>query len=152
MIKLFKNFTIKEWLIVLMCIALTYVNVTLELKIPDYMSEITTLIQSSSNTMNHDILIQGMWMTLCAFGSFVCAGISVYFAAKLSSSFSLNIRSKIFNKVENFGIEEMKKFSTPSLITIQPLFFINFLFTNSVFFCKIYWNTNVIWRIYGTKV
>ena len=117
MIKLLKNFTFKEWLIVLMCIILTYINVTLELKIPDYMSEITKLIQSSSNTMNHDILIQGMWMTLCAFGSFVCAGISVYFAAKLSSSFSLNIRSKIFNKVENFGIEEMKKFSTPSLIT-----------------------------------
>ena len=87
MIKLLKNFTFKEWLIVLMCIILTYINVTLELKIPDYMSEITKLIQSSSNTMNHDILIQGMWMTLCAFGSFVCAGISVYFAAKLSSSF-----------------------------------------------------------------
>ena len=49
MIKLLKNFTIKEWLIVLMCIALTYVNVTLELKIPDYMSEITKLIQSSSS-------------------------------------------------------------------------------------------------------
>ena len=117
MIKLLKNFTIKEWLIVLMCIILTYINVTLELKIPDYMSEITRLIQSSSENMNHEILIQGMWMTLFAFGSFICAGISIYFAARLSSSFSLNIRSKIFNKVENFGIEEMKKFSTPSLIT-----------------------------------
>lgn len=117
MIKLLKNFTFKDWLIVLMCIILTYVNVKLELKIPDYMSEITTLIQTSSKTMTHDILVQGAWMTLFAFGSFVCAGISIYFAAKLSSSFSLNVRSKLFNKVESFGIEEMKKFSTPSLIT-----------------------------------
>jgi ATP-binding cassette subfamily B protein len=117
MIKLLKNFTFKDWLIVLMCIILTYINVKLELKIPDYMSEITTLIQTSSKTMTHDILVQGMWMTLFAFGSFICAGISIYFAAKLSSSFSLNVRSKLFNKVESFGIEEMKKFSTPSLIT-----------------------------------
>ncbi|MBR4350962.1 MAG: ABC transporter ATP-binding protein [Bacilli bacterium] len=117
MIKLLKNFKFKDWLIVLMCILLTYINVQLELKIPDYMSEITTLIQTNSSTMSHDILVQGMWMTLFAFGSFICAGISIYFASKLSSSFSLNVRSKIFNKVESFGIEEMKKFSTPSLIT-----------------------------------
>ena len=117
MIKLLKQFSFKEWLIVLLCILLTYINVNLELKIPDYMSEITKLIQTNSSTMSHDILIQGMWMTLFAFGSFICAGISIYFAAKLSSSFSLNLRGKIFNKVESFGIEEMKKFSTPSLIT-----------------------------------
>ena len=117
MIKLLKTFRFRDWLIVLMCILLTYINVQLELKIPDYMSEITTLIQTNSSTMSHDILVQGMWMTLFALGSFVCAGISIYFAAKLSSSFSLNVRSKLFNKVESFGIEEMKKFSTPSLIT-----------------------------------
>jgi ATP-binding cassette subfamily B protein len=117
MIKLLKAFKFRDWLIVLMCILLTYINVQLELKIPDYMSEITTLIQTNSSTMSHDILVQGMWMTLFALGSFVCAGISIYFAAKLSSSFSLNVRSKLFNKVESFGIEEMKKFSTPSLIT-----------------------------------
>ena len=117
MIKLLKMFKFRDWLIVLMCILLTYINVQLELKIPDYMSEITTLIQTNSSTMSHDILVQGMWMTLFALGSFVCAGISIYFAAKLSSSFSLNVRSKLFNKVESFGIEEMKKFSTPSLIT-----------------------------------
>ena len=117
MIKLLKMFRFRDWLIVLMCILLTYINVQLELKIPDYMSEITTLIQTNSSTMSHDILVQGMWMTLFAFGSFICAGISIYFAAKLSSSFSLNVRSKLFNKVESFGIEEMKKFSTPSLIT-----------------------------------
>ena len=117
MIKLLKQFSFKEWLIVLLCILLTYINVNLELKIPDYMSEITKLIQTNSSTMSHDILVQGMWMTLFAFGSFICAGISIYFAARLSSSFSLNLRGKIFNKVESFGIEEMKKFSTPSLIT-----------------------------------
>ncbi|MBR3490634.1 MAG: ABC transporter ATP-binding protein [Bacilli bacterium] len=117
MIKLLKTFRFRDWLIVLMCILLTYINVQLELKIPDYMSKITTLIQTNSSTMSHDILVQGMWMTLFAFGSFICAGISIYFAAKLSSSFSLNVRSKLFNKVESFGIEEMKKFSTPSLIT-----------------------------------
>ena len=117
MIKILKQFSFKEWLIVLFCLVLTYINVTLELKIPDYMSEITRLIQSSSDNMSHDILVQGAWMLLFAFSSFICAGISIYFAARLSSSFSQNIREKIFNKVESFGLKEMKKFQTASLIT-----------------------------------
>ena len=117
MLKLFKNFTFKEWLIVIMCVLLTCINVSLELRIPDYMSEITRLIQSGSDTMKNDILIQGGWMILCAFGSFASAIITGYAAARLSSSFSMNIRNKIFNKIENFGTEEMKKFSTSSLIT-----------------------------------
>lgn len=117
MLKLFKNFTFKEWLIVLLCIVLVCFNVGLELKIPDYMSEITALIQSNSSSMKTDILIQGGWMVLCAFGSLACAIVTGYAAAKLSSSFSMNLRSKIFSKVESFGTEEIKKFSTSSLIT-----------------------------------
>ena len=117
MIKLLKNFTFKEWLIVLVCILLTCINVSLELRIPDYMSDITRLIQSGSDTMKHDILVQGGWMVLCAFGSLASAIITGYAGARLSSSFSMNIRNKIFNKIESFGTEEMKKFSTSSLIT-----------------------------------
>ena len=117
MIKLLKNFTFKEWLIVLVCVFFTCINVSLELRIPDYMSEITRLIQSGSATMKNDILIQGGWMVLCAFGSLLSAIITGYAAARLSSSFSMNIRNKIFDKIESFGTEEMKKFSTSSLIT-----------------------------------
>ena len=117
MIRLLKNFKFKDWLTIIFCIVLTYINVNLELKIPDYMSEITKLIQTNNSSMTHDILIQGLWMTLFAFGSFICAGISIFFASRLSSSFSQNVRKKLFNKVEKFDIEEMKKFSIPSLIT-----------------------------------
>jgi ATP-binding cassette subfamily B protein len=117
MLKLFKNFTIKEWLIVIMCVLLTCVNVSLELRIPDYMSDITRLIQSTGEDVTNEILIQGLYMILCAFGSLVSAIIIGYAAARLSSSFSLNLREKIFNKVESFGDSEVKKFSTASLIT-----------------------------------
>ena len=60
MLKLFKNFTIKEWLIVIMCVLLTCVNVSLELRIPDYMSDITRLIQSTGEDVTNEILIQGL--------------------------------------------------------------------------------------------
>ena len=117
MIKLLKNFTIKEWLIVLLCVLLTCINVSLELRIPDYMSDITRLIQSTGDNITNEIIKTGGLMLLCAFGSLTAAIIIGYSAARLSSSFSLNIRSKIFNKVESFGDSEVKKFSTASLIT-----------------------------------
>ncbi|MBR6113408.1 MAG: ABC transporter ATP-binding protein [Bacilli bacterium] len=116
MFKIFKNFTLKEKLVILVCLILVGANVGLELRIPDYMSKITQLVQTDGSKMS-EILTQGAYMVICAFGSLVASIIVGYLAARLSSSFSLNIREKVFNKVQSFGTEEIKKFSTSSLIT-----------------------------------
>ena len=116
MIKLLKNLTKKEIISALICVCLVAFHVFLELKIPDYMISITQLVQTEGNNIK-DILEQGMYMILCAFASLTCSIIVGYFAAKVSSSFSATLRKKIFRKVENMGITEIKKFSTSSLIT-----------------------------------
>lgn len=116
MIKLFKNFTKKDIILIITCISLVAVHVWLELKIPDYMSGITRLVQTEGSKMS-DILQQGSYMIACAFASLICSIIVGYFAARISSAFSLTLRKKIFEKVENMGIAEVKKFSTSSLIT-----------------------------------
>lgn len=116
MIKLFKNFTKKDLLFILVCVILVFFQVFLELRLPDYMSEITKLIQTDSSTIN-EIIKQGSFMLLCAFGSLATAIIVGYFAANVSSSFSMSIRKLIFDKVSKFSTAEMKKFRTSSLIT-----------------------------------
>ncbi len=116
MIRLFKNFTKKEILLFLVCILLVVVQVWLDLKVPDYMSEVTRLVQTEGNNIN-DILIQGFYMILCSVGSLATAVIVGYFASFLSASFSRTIRRKIFTKVENMAVAEVKKFSIRSLIT-----------------------------------
>ncbi len=114
--KLFKNLTKKEIIYALVCIVLVAAQVWLELKVPDYMSAITQLVQTEGSKMG-DILTQGGYMITCALASLVCSIVVGYFAARVASSFSATIRKKIFEKVENMGIAEIKKFSTSSLIT-----------------------------------
>ena len=116
MLKLFKNFTKKDWLFILISLALIFTQVWLELKMPDYMSEITQLVQTEGSEMK-DILINGGYMLACAFGSLVAAIVTGYITSKISSNFSKNIRKKIFTKVENLAMQEVKQFSTNSLIT-----------------------------------
>ena len=116
MFKLLKNFTKKEWLVTFICFVLIFIQVWLELKMPDYMSEITKLVQTQGSKMQ-DILINGGYMLLCAFGSLLAAIFTGYITSKLSSNFAKNLRKKIFSKVEDMGMEEIKKFSTSSLIT-----------------------------------
>ena len=116
MIKLFKNFTKKDWLIVLISFLLIAFQVFLDLKLPDFMSSITTLIQTEGSSMR-DILLQGGYMLLCALGSLISAIIVGFLTSRLSANFSLNLRSKIFRKVGKFGMEEIKRFETSSLIT-----------------------------------
>ena len=116
MLKLLKEFKKKDVLFIFICIALIVLQVFLELKMPDYMSEITKLIQME-NTKISKILVQGSYMLLCAFGSLVSAFIVGYFSSFVASNFSSNIRSKIFNKVQKFSTNEIKKFSVSSLIT-----------------------------------
>ena len=116
MFKLFKNFNTKDLLIIILCIIFVVIQVWLDLKLPDYMSSITRLVQTEGSSMN-EIILQGVYMLLCAFGSLLSAICVGYMSSLLSANFSKVLRKKIFNKVEDFGTEEIKKFSTSSLIT-----------------------------------
>ncbi len=116
MFKLFKNLSKKDRLYIVICLILIVFQVWLELKMPDYMSEITRLVQTEGSKMK-DIVEQGIYMLLCAGGSLASAVVVGYFAAQVASSFSATVRSKIFRKIQEFGIQEMKKFQTSSLIT-----------------------------------
>ena len=116
MLKLFKNLTKREVIYALICITLVACHVWLELKVPDYMSGITQLVKTDGSKMA-DILEQGAYMIGCALLSLICSIVVGYFAARVASGFSANLRKKIFEKVENMGLTEIKKFSTSSLIT-----------------------------------
>ena len=116
MIKLLKNLTKKEVIYSLICISLVAFHVWLELKIPDYMSGITRLVQTEGSKMS-EILHQGGLMIFCALISLICNVITGYFSARVASSFSATLRNNIFHKVETMGVAEVKKFSTSSLIT-----------------------------------
>ena len=116
MFKLFKNLSTKDKIYVVICIVLIVFQVWLELKMPDYMSAITRLVQTEGSKMS-DILEQGAYMLACAGGSLISAIIVGYFASLVASSFSATLRLKIFKKIQDFGIQEIKKFQTSSLIT-----------------------------------
>ena len=116
MIKLLKRLDKKDIIYAIICIIFIILQVWLDLKMPDYMSEITVLVQTEGSKMQ-DILINGGYMVLCALGSFAFAVIVGYLAATISSNFSRNLRKEIFDKVESIDTEEVKGFSTSSLIT-----------------------------------
>ncbi|MBQ6135519.1 MAG: ABC transporter ATP-binding protein [Bacilli bacterium] len=116
MIQLFRNLTKKDILLIICVIILVVFSVFLDLRTPEYMSEITKLVQTEDSTIQ-EILNAGGHMLLCATGSLVCTICVGFFTSLLSARFSRSIRRKIFAKVEDFGIAEIKKFSTNSLIT-----------------------------------
>ena len=116
MFKLFKNLTKKEIILIIFSLLLILVQVKLDLTMPDYMSKITVLVQTEGSEMK-EILKNGALMLGCAAGSLITTVIVSYMAANIASSFSTVMRSKIFEKIQKFSTEEMKKFSTSSLIT-----------------------------------
>ena len=116
MIKVFKQFNKKDWALVFVVAILIVFQVWFDLKLPDYMSEITRILQSEGYIIK-DILAQGGYMLLCAFGSLGSAVIVGYITSFISADFSMNLRRRIFKKVEDFGMTEIKKFETSSLIT-----------------------------------
>lgn len=116
MIKLFKNINLKEWIMILICLILVFIQVWLELKMPDYMSQITILLQSEGSKIN-DILIKGGYMLLCAFGSLISAIITIFILTIISSKFAQRLRKKVFSKTLNISTAEVKNFSVSSLIT-----------------------------------
>lgn len=116
MIKLLKKLGLKEWLLVLVSIVFIVGQVWLDLKLPDYMTEITTFIQTKGTTIQ-DIMVPGSKMLLCALGSLALAFVVGYFAASIAATFAKKTRGEVFRKVEDFSMEEINKFSTGSLIT-----------------------------------
>ena len=116
MFKLLKNISKKQWFFIMISFVLIVGQVWLELKMPDYMSEITVLVQSEGSNMK-DILINGGYMLACALGSLLSAIIVGYLVSNISATFSMKVRKKLFNKVENLSMNEVKQFSTSSLIT-----------------------------------
>ena len=116
MFKLLKNIGLKEWLLTLVVFVLIFGQVWLELKMPDYMSEITVLVQTEGSEMK-DIIKNGGAMLGCALGSLVLAVLTGYIVSYISAVFSMSTRKKLFDKVENLAMQEVKNFSISSLIT-----------------------------------
>ena len=115
MIKMFKNMSRKEFVFFFSSVLFMILQVWLELEIPGYMSEITRLVTTGGATS--EVIHIGIIMILCALGGFIVSVIISYFSSFVGTSFEKNLRSRIFRKVQNFGMEEINKFSTSSLIT-----------------------------------
>ncbi|MDD6905470.1 MAG: ABC transporter ATP-binding protein [Finegoldia magna] len=116
LIRIIRYLNKKQWMQILLSFVFIVTQVYLDLKIPDYMSKITMYVESPGHTVS-DIIGEGKWMLLCAFGSLISAIIVGYLASKVSASFSKDLRSRIFSKVESFSMKEINEFSTASLIT-----------------------------------
>ena len=116
MLRIFKNFRKQEVVLALFSVVFVVAQVWLELKLPDYMREITSLITTQDSSM-HDILIAGGKMLLCAFGSLLVTILVAVCASRIASNFSAIVRGKLFDKVQSFSMEEIGRFSTASLIT-----------------------------------
>ena len=116
MLKLFKNFRRQECLLVLLALVFIVTQVWLDLTMPEYMAEITRLVQTSGSSMPEIISAGGM-MLLCALGSLVAAMLTAVCSSRIAANFSSTLRGKLFAKVESFSMEEIGRFSTASLIT-----------------------------------
>ncbi|MFS0778516.1 ABC transporter ATP-binding protein [Neobacillus sp. 3P2-tot-E-2] len=116
MLKIFKYLQKKEYLLILCSLVFIVTQVYLDLKLPDYMHEITMLVQTEGSKMS-DVLLQGGYMLLCAVGSVIASIIVGFFAAKVAAGFSVRLRAMVFEKTMSFSIEEINGFSTASLIT-----------------------------------
>lgn len=116
MIKIFKHLQGKDWLLIMCSLVFIVAQVWLDLKLPDYMYEITMLVQTEGSKMS-EVLVQGGYMILCAVGSMIAAMITGFFAAKVAAGFSVRLRGMVFEKTMSFSMEEINGFSTSSLIT-----------------------------------
>jgi ATP-binding cassette subfamily B multidrug efflux pump len=116
MLKIFKYLKLKEWMLISISVVFIVSQVYLDLEIPDYMSEITMLIQTPGSTVS-EIWQTGSYMLLCALGSLVSSVIVGFLAARVAATLSKRLRSLQFERVESFSMEEIGRFSTASLIT-----------------------------------
>ncbi len=113
---MFRYFNKRDYFLLFLSVIFIILQVYLELKIPEYIAEITKLTQTEGDNVSQ-ILGQGSWMLLCALGSLISAVAVGYCAATASASFQKNIRAAFYHQVESFSMTEIKKFSIPSLIT-----------------------------------
>lgn len=116
MLKLLKNFNKKDWILILIVVCLVIFQVWLDLKMPDYMSAITRLVQTEGSKWS-EILKNGGFMIACAFGSLLTAVITGFLVSNISSTFSSTLRDLLFKKIVNLSTSEIKEFETSSLIT-----------------------------------
>lgn len=116
MLKILKNLEPKEWFLFGISFMFIIAQVWLDLELPDYMSDITRLIQTPGSEMN-EILVAGGWMLLCALGSLATSVVVAGIASRIAADLSARLRSKLFDKVQSFSMEEISNFSTASLIT-----------------------------------
>lgn len=116
MVKLFRYLKKREWIMAAVSLVFIISQVWLDLRLPEYMSEITVLVQTDGSTMS-EILTAGGKMLGCALGSMAMAIITCYFASVIAASVSKRLQSELYHKVLSFSSEEMNHFSTASLIT-----------------------------------
>jgi ATP-binding cassette subfamily B protein len=116
MLSIFRRFSVRDLAVAAVCLAFTVVQTWLDLKLPDYMSEITTLVQTPGSVMG-DIWAAGIKMIACTLASAATAVAVGFMGARLAASFARRLRSDMFTRVEEFTMEELNGFSTASLIT-----------------------------------
>lgn len=116
MLKILRYLKREEWLLVVLSVGFIIVQVWLDLTMPEYMSEITLLVQTPGTAMK-DIYLAGGKMLLCALGSLAASVITAVCAARIAANLGANLRGTLFRKVESFSMEEIGRFSTDSLIT-----------------------------------
>ena len=112
----FQNLKKTDWLLAAVCLAFIALQVWLDLKTPDYMAEITTLVQTAGSTMG-EILSAGGMMLLCSLGSLAASVVTAICAARIAATLGATLRGRLFSKVQSFSMEEIGRFSTASLIT-----------------------------------
>jgi ATP-binding cassette, subfamily B, multidrug efflux pump len=117
MIKLLRYLKKREWLDILSALVFIVAQVYLDLKMPDYMENVTMIATGSGSGDINDILINGAWMLLCALGSLVAAFVTGFFVSRLGAGFSYTLRDELNKKVQSFSSAEIQRFSTSSLIT-----------------------------------
>ena len=119
MLKILKYMNRRDWLFVLCSLVFIVCGVGLDLRLPDYMREITTLVQTPGSEMG-EVLSAGGSMLLCALGSLVTAFIVGFFVAQIAAGLAMRLREAVYNKTMDFSMEEIGKFSTASLLTRTP--------------------------------
>ena len=112
----FQNLKKTDWLLAAVCLAFIVVQVWVDLKTPDYMAEITTLVQTAGSTMG-EILSAGGMMLVCSLGSLAASVVTAICAARIAATLGATLRGRLFSKVQSFSMEEIGRFSTASLIT-----------------------------------
>ena len=116
MLKLLKLLKKKQWALAAVSVFFVVTQVWLELTMPDYMADITRLVQKDGSTMQ-EILTAGGKMLACALGSLIASILTAICATRIAATFSAALREKLFRKVMSFSMEEIGHFSTASLIT-----------------------------------